>query len=44
MSEKAFGLTIRLYDFSETSRIAVWTREHGKMRSGSRGEAAQILL
>lgn len=38
MSEKVFGLTIRLYDFSETSRIGVfWTREHGKMRGLARG-------
>src|SRR5262245_64267169 len=37
-AEKALGLVVRTYDWSETSRIAVvWTREHGKVRALAKG-------
>jgi DNA repair protein RecO (recombination protein O) len=37
-AEKALGLVVRTYDWSETSRIAVlWTRELGKVRVLAKG-------
>lgn len=37
-AEKATGLVVRTYDWSETSRIAViWTREFGKVRVLAKG-------
>jgi DNA repair protein RecO (recombination protein O) len=37
-AEKAVGLVVRTYDWSETSRIAViWTREFGKVRVLAKG-------
>jgi DNA repair protein RecO (recombination protein O) len=37
-AEKAFGIVVRTYDWSETSRIAViWTREFGKVRVLAKG-------
>src|ERR1700756_2296351 len=37
-AEKATGLVVRTYDWSETSRIAViWTRELGKVRALAKG-------
>src|SRR6185436_14793692 len=37
-SEKAVGLVVRTWDWSETSRIAVlWTREFGKVRVLAKG-------
>src|SRR5438067_13018437 len=38
MAEKALGLVVRTYDWSESSRIAViWTREFGKVRALAKG-------
>jgi len=37
-AEKAVGLVVRTYDWSETSRIAtIWTREFGKVRVLAKG-------
>jgi len=37
-AEKALGLVVRTYDWSETSRIAtIWTREFGKVRVLAKG-------